>query len=272
MIRKLLIAVCTILILFICLVYIGNRYVNDQTIPIIELATAKDRVLFVFAHPDDEITVAGTLAALNANDVATGLVYLTHGEKGPTGGLVSQHQLGVERAREAHTVKTVLGIDYLKIMDFPDSNIKGVEPDSIKQSLLKCFNEFKPTIAIGFDKTVGLYGHEDHRLAGLYVHQILRQLNYVQQYYMVTLPDPLINLALKISDAFKNNYPKEKGQGLPLANVAVNIWKFGPAKRKVLEAHKTQWQVINDVQPFGMAVNPYLYYKIFDREYYHRVF
>ena len=272
--KRLLITTLSFLALLIGFLYLGNRYVNDEQIPTKELATSEDRVLFVFAHPDDEITVAGTLASLNANNISTGLVYLTRGEKGPTGGLVAKEKLGEARTKEVYSIKTILGIDYLKVLDYPDSNIKGTPPELIKQSLLESINEFKPTIVVGFDETVGLYGHEDHRLAGLYLHQLLEQskFNFVKRYYMVTLPKPMIKLALKMSKIFKNRYPKEEGKGLPEAHIATNIWKFGTFKRKVLEAHKTQWEVINDVQPYGMKVHPYLYYRIFDREYYHRVF
>ncbi|HMB63974.1 MAG TPA: PIG-L family deacetylase [Eudoraea sp.] len=262
-----------ILVLFISLLFIGNRYVNDASIPTQELAVIGDRVLFVFAHPDDKILVAGTLAKLNAKNIDTGIVYLTRREAGPTGGLVPKENLGEERTKEVNSIKAILGIDYLKVFDFPDSGIPGVHPERIKQSLLESVNEFKPTIAVGFDETVGAYGHEDHRLAGLYLHQLLDDSNIqsIKSYYMVTLPEPMIKLALKISKIFQEHYPKDPAKGLPEANIAVNMWKYGSYKRKVLEAHKTQWKIIEDVQPYGLKIHPYLYYRIFDREYYHKV-
>ena len=262
-----------VLILFICFLFIGNRYVNDNSIPTQEIANIGDRVLFVFAHPDDEILVAGTLAKLNSKDIETGIVYLTRGEAGPTGGLVSKENLGEERTKEVNSIKVILGIDYLKLFDFPDSAIPSVNPDLIKESLLKSLIEFNPTIVVGFDETVGAYGHEDHRLAGLYLHQLLDSTNIksIKSHYMVTLPKPMINLALKISKIFQERYPKDPAKGLPEAHIAVNMWKFGSFKRKVLEAHKTQWKIIEDVQPFGMKIHPSLYYRIFDREYYHNV-
>ena len=40
------------------------------------------------------------------------------------------------------------------------------------------------------------------------------------------------------------------------------------AKRAVLDAHKSQVKVIDDVQPFGRRLPPWLYYRLFDREYF----
>ena len=273
MVKILLIIAIVILVLLLGAGLMANRYVNDRTIPVNEIANKGDRVLVVFAHPDDEITVAGTLAKLNAKNIPTGVVYLTRGEAGPTGGIVPQEKLGEERAKELRFLKPILGIGYLKIFDYPDSDIKNVQPDEIKKSILDCIAEFKPTIMIGFDETVGLYGHEDHRLAGLYLHELLENnddLN-IARHYMVTLPAPMIKLALKMSAMFKERYPKEPEKGLPAPDVAVDISKFGKFKRSVLEAHKTQREILEDVQPYGMSIPPSIYYRVFDREYFHLV-
>ena len=272
--KKVLFIVITVLLFSIIgLLFFANSYVNDGSIPTKELAVSGDRVLAVFAHPDDEITISGTLARLNSKNISTGIIYLTRGEKGPTGGIVPKEKLGEERTKEVHSMKKALGIDYLKVFDFPDSGITNTPAESIKKTLLKCLNEYKPTVVIGFDITVGLYGHEDHRLAGLYLKQVLEQANlkHVNKYYMVTLPKPMIQLALKMSKIFRDRYPKDPEKGLPDAHLAVSIWEYGSYKKMVLQAHKTQWEIINDVQPYGMTIPSVLYYRIFDREYFHEV-
>lgn len=268
-----LLLMCMVPLLVIAVLLIANRYVNDTSVPVSELAGSGDRVLAVFAHPDDEIMVAGTLAKLNANNIPTALVYLTHGEAGPTGGLVPQAELGQARLKEVYAIKEILGVDYMKVFDFPDSGVSDVSPKKIKDALQGVIEEFKPTVVIGFDETIGLYGHEDHRLAGLYLHQLLDETkpDTVKSHYMVTLPQAMIRLALKMSDMFRERYAKDPAKGLPSADVAVKMWQFAPKKKSVLQAHKTQWGIIDDVQPYGMISPAYLYYGVFDREYYHRV-
>lgn len=271
--RTLIQAVLLVAVLVIALVLAANVYINDRSVPVTRIAGQNDRVLAVFAHPDDEIMVAGTFAKFHANNIPTGLVYLTRGEAGPTGGLVSQHELGQARTKEVHAIKDILGVDYMRVLDFPDSGVPESSSEAIKTAMLDAIEEFKPTVIIGFDKDIGLYGHEDHRLAGLYLHQLLVETNpvFVKKHYMVTLPPSLIELALKMSTHFKERYSKGPSRGLPKADVAVNIWRFSSTKKSVLLAHKTQWEVIDDVQPFGMVTPAYLYYGIFDREYFHHV-
>jgi len=128
-------------------------------------------------------------------------------------------------------------------------------------------------VVIGFDETIGFYGHEDHRLAGLYLHALLdeRRLPYVKSYYMVTLPQPMIDMALKVSDMFRERYARDPTQGLPPADLAVRMWRFGDVKKAVLNAHKTQWEIIDDVQPYATVTPSWLYYRVLDREYFHRV-
>jgi len=271
---KILLSILTLVIfLFIAFLLIANNTLNDKNVPITDLAEPGDRVLAVFAHPDDEVIVSGTLAKLNANNIETGLVYLTRGEAGPTGGLVPQEQLGQTRTKEVYTIKNILGVDYMKVFDFPDGGVGDVPKDDVKKSLLGVIEEFKPTIVIGFDETIGFYGHEDHRLSGVYLHQLLDEIkpDYLKSYYMVTLPKPLINEALKTSNMFRERYAKSPKNGLPSADVAVKVWRFSPEKRKVLEAHKTQKVIFDDLQPYVMNTPTYLYHFVLDREYYHRV-
>ena len=102
-----------ILLIFLAILVIGcalfvvlaKNYVNDNSISTGEIASSNDRVLFVFAHPDDEITVAGTLAKLKSKGSETGVIYLTRGEAGVTGGLVPKEKLGERRTEEAKSIQ-----------------------------------------------------------------------------------------------------------------------------------------------------------------------
>lgn len=271
---KIFLSIITVIILLFIGLLLGAKHkLNDRNIPITNLAEPGDRVLAVFAHPDDEVGISGTLAKLNANNITTGLVYLTRGEAGPTGGLVPQEQLGQARTKEMYAVKDILGVDYMQLFDFPDDGVKDVPAEDVKKALRSVIEEFKPTVVIGFDETIGFYGHEDHRLSGLYLHQLLdeKKPEYLKNYYMTTLPQPMIDEALKSSDMFRERYAKDPANGLPEPDVAVKIWKYSAEKKRVLEAHKTQKIILEDMQPLVMNTPTYLYHFIMDREYFHRV-
>lgn len=240
----------SLFLLLLILLMAGRSYVNDGNVPEGTLAQKGDRVLFVFAHPDDEMAVAGTIAMLHEEEIPISILCLTRGEAGQTGGLVPKEQLGAERTKELHEVKDILGVDELVMLNFPDSALKKIAPNRIKRAIKKQINSFEPTVIVGSDKTVGLYGHDDHQLAGLHLFDLLKAMNYskLKSYYMVSLPQSMIDLALDISPTFKERYPKDPALGLPEANIAVEISAYGSVKRKAMEAHRTQRQVISTLR------------------------
>jgi hypothetical protein len=56
---------------------------REQLVP----GDSKKRVLALFPHPDDEVTVAGTLMKLKSEGHHVTLVCLTRGEKGKSSGI-----------------------------------------------------------------------------------------------------------------------------------------------------------------------------------------
>jgi LmbE family N-acetylglucosaminyl deacetylase len=94
--------------------------------------------MFIFPHPDDEITCAGTLKILDNQNVTTTLITLTRGEAGESNGMVRESEpvkkkklLGEIRQKELLAAGRLLGIDHQEVLDFPDSGLKdlGSETD-----------------------------------------------------------------------------------------------------------------------------------------------
>jgi hypothetical protein len=97
-------------------------------------STLPQSAMFIFPHPDDEITVAGTMSKLASQGVETTLICLTKGEQGATGGLVEAARLAEARATELKEAAAILQVDHLEILDFPDGKIAEVNSDLIKVS------------------------------------------------------------------------------------------------------------------------------------------
>jgi LmbE family N-acetylglucosaminyl deacetylase len=224
-------------------------------------------VLAVFAHPDDEIMVAGTLAKWQKQGAAIHLFYFTHGEDGPTGGLVEKNRLGPRRAEELADVAAILHADSLTILDYPDRYLSTIDMDILQGELQKMIDRLHPDTVICFDNTIGLYGHTDHAYAGLCAQSLLAKTpGSVRQQLVMTLCPKMIALALKVSKTFRERYNPQNG--LPAANMAVAMRRTGGAKKRVCLAHKTQHQVVEDMQPLVTKLPAFLYYRIFSREYY----
>ena len=225
-------------------------------------------VLAVFAHPDDEVMVAGTLLKWKAQGAELHLLYLTHGEDGPTGGLVDKSLLAQKRATELESASKIMQASNLSILSFPDRSLASQPPQQVEAAIHQALTQHKPDTVICFDDTIGLYGHSDHAFSGLCTQRLLRQNpGTVRQLFVMTLGPNMLALALKISKTFRERYSPENG--LPPANAAVSIAPLGRLKKQVVQAHATQWQVMQDVQPYYNKLPFWLYYRIFSREYFH---
>jgi LmbE family N-acetylglucosaminyl deacetylase len=254
-----------------------NHFVNDRTVPSVCTLIEEgkpNKLMVLFSHPDDEVTVAGTLIMLKHHipDLELGLVYLTRGEAGPTGGLVTKEELGAARTAEIKQVARLLQADYLELLDLGDGLLKDQDKQDVKTLLRQMIGKYKPSSVITFDSQVGLYGHMDHVLTGLWALEVFTEDQNnpdfsLTRLYNTTLSKPMLELALRFSQTFRDRYPKDPELGLPTATVAVKIASAAAIKGAVVRAHKTQWQVMRDIQPFYDKLPPWLYYLIFDREY-----
>ncbi|CAN5293094.1 PIG-L family deacetylase [soil metagenome] len=254
----------------------ANHAVNDDRIPKaadLFAPGAPKTVLAVWAHPDDEITSAGTLARLARSGAQVTLVYLTHGEGAHFTGYTAD-QLYRMRPQEALAAGHVLGISDVVVLDYGDGKLPRADAAAAKADLKRLIAYRRPSTVISFDTKVGYYGHADHVQAGRWTDEVVREgaaadpAFPVRRLYEATLPAPMIALARKYIAAFRNHYPSEPAKGLPGPTVAVPIAGEASAKRAVLDAHRSQVKVIDDVQPYGRKLPAQLYYRLFDREYF----
>jgi LmbE family N-acetylglucosaminyl deacetylase len=122
-------------------------------------------VVAVFAHPDDEAGVIGTLANHAERGDNVYAIFLTRGENA-TSLCCSPEEIMEIRAGHAREIEKILGVEY-RILDIPDSGVRPTEENAKK--LAVHFKEIKPDIIITWSQheQLGL-GHPDHR----YTYQI----------------------------------------------------------------------------------------------------
>lgn len=236
--------------------------------------------MFIFPHPDDEITSAGTLKLLDNEGIETSLITFTHGEAGGSNGLVNETDsikrkdtLGKIREKELMAVGQLLGIDNQEILDYPDSGIKNLSPEPLKKVIREKIARYQPTVLFTYDDVIGLYGHPDHRLIAQYTKEIFyaeRGTNGfpVKKLYQVTLPQPMIETARKISASFRKNFGNAT---LPAPTMAVKITHEGDFKKQAMLLHVSQRPTFNDMQPYFDKIPVWIYYRIFDKEYFSEV-
>lgn len=261
------------------LIGIGRNSLHPSEIPIQkELINSKlsKTILAFFPHPDDEVTVAGTLMKLKDQGHSVFIVMLTKGEAGNSGQAYTKGELAEIREKEIRRSAAILGVDSLYLLDYPDSGLEKIGLDSIQEIAEYWINKIQPEILVSYDSKVGLYGHSDHRLSGLAIENIFIKNQSKKNFspkklFQVTLSSKQINIALKLSEGFKNNYPKTVEEGLPQPDFSVNTQPYFRRTLKVMEAHYSQRKVLKDLMPFHDKVPAWIYSRIFDREYFHEV-
>lgn len=261
------------------LIYWGRSSLHDATIPMQEElipATPRQRVLALFPHPDDEVTVAGTLMGLKAAGHEIVLVCLTRGEKGNAANIPTEIALARLRTAELTESAKLLGVDKLLLSDYADGGLVHLGKDSLEAIVYQLLASQKPDILLSYDAKVGLYGHSDHVLTGKAMESVfLRhrgEAGFVpKRLFQVTLSSKQVGVALKLSAGFKKNYPKEPASGLPTPDFSIGIQAYFSRTLQVMQAHQTQKKVLQDLMPYHDKVPQCIYSRIFDREYFREV-
>ena len=119
-----------------------------------------ERILAIFAHPDDEASCVGTLANHSDAGDAVRLLWLSRGESATTLAMDREEKIQ-ERARQADKVGALLGVE-TGFLDFPDAGIVHSRENALVVS--DVIRSWKPTIVITWSRSraVGA-GHPDHR-------------------------------------------------------------------------------------------------------------
>ena len=132
-------------------------------------------LMAVYAHPDDEQGVSGSLAKYAKQGANTSLICATRGEVGEIapGVAATPETLGQVREGEMRCAAAKIGLRHLYMLDYRDSGMIGTPENEDKTNLhqasllevtgkvVKAIREQKPQVLTTFDAWGG-YGHPDH--------------------------------------------------------------------------------------------------------------
>lgn len=131
-------------------------------------------LLLVVPHPDDEVFGAGGMfARMAAHGRRVATLTLTRGRAGRTLGLTEQPVLADLRERELRASLAALGVEEVRIEDFPDfvtapdrglelhPGLTGEDPERVTLPIVRALDELRPRILLTFPPN-GSNGHPDH--------------------------------------------------------------------------------------------------------------
>lgn len=128
-------------------------------------AVVSHRILALFAHPDDELSVGGALARYADEGAAVTLVCATRGEAAtiyspPEYGATPEN-LAQVRTRELECCCAALGVQQVRWLDWPDGGIAGLDRDAATAQVAGLLREVQPQIVFTHPDHGG-YPHPDH--------------------------------------------------------------------------------------------------------------
>jgi LmbE family N-acetylglucosaminyl deacetylase len=137
---------------------------------VVLLADTPERVLAVYAHPDDpEVACGGTLARWAGLGAEVRLVVVNAGDKGSFDPTTDPVALTVARAAEVSAAAKVLDLVGFELLGVPDG--EAVNDMALRGRLVGLVRRHRPDVVIGPDPTAVFFGdsyvnHRDHREVG----------------------------------------------------------------------------------------------------------
>jgi N-acetyl-1-D-myo-inositol-2-amino-2-deoxy-alpha-D-glucopyranoside deacetylase len=234
----------------------------------------KQKLLAVFAHPDDEaFGTGGTLARYAAAGVDIALVCATRGEVGEIAdeSLATPDTLGQVRENELLCAADTLGVRDVVFLGYRDSGMAGttdngnsgafvnVPSEEVVARLVGIIRQLQPQVVVTFEPNGG-YGHPDHIAAHRHTltafHAASDRSRYPEQgrawrasrlfytaiprSFFLEMRDRLIAAGVDTSEFARF---EEDGIGWPddQVNVIVDVAEEIEAKWAALNCHRTQF-------------------------------
>lgn len=121
-------------------------------------------LLAVLAHPDDELTVAGSLLAQRARGDRVVVLYLTRGEATEAFGPLASDQVARRRAELAARAGDILDVEH-RFLDLPDGGVRA-DPETAR-AVARVVAELQPDGLITWGRAwVKGMRHPDHLATG----------------------------------------------------------------------------------------------------------
>ena len=122
------------------------------------------RLLFIYAHPDDEsFNVAGIARMYADKGADIALVTATRGDAGRAGEppICRREELPARREAELNDAARILGIRHVTVLDYLDKHLAEAPRDRIRNELVGAIRRYRPQVVVTFDPD-GANLHPDH--------------------------------------------------------------------------------------------------------------
>lgn len=208
-------------------------------------------LLAVLAHPDDESRIiGGTLAKYSAEGARVAVWLATRGEASTLLGdppICTPEELVEVRARELATAAKALGLAEVRVRDYPDGGLEGVDEERIVGDVVGTIRALRPQVVITFGPE-GRTLHPDHIAIHRYATRAFELAGepaaYREQRVAGLRPWAPLKLyytavAASLARATNWRFPATADEAI---TVTIDVSSYLEAKKRaVIDAHRTQY-------------------------------
>jgi len=231
----------------------------------VTVSVARDTLVCVHAHPDDEaLFTGGTQARFGAEGIRQVLVTCTDGSLGfdpkgltPLDPLHDSAATASTRSFELRASAAVLGLDRVVELGYRDSGMSGWPtngaPDAfinqpveeVAERILEVLDEERPRIVATYDAN-GFYGHPDHIHTHHAVMAAVERCESVERVVAVAMTQAAVERAIEVAEATRSLLPEWLGSRLVgtvlegAVDVEVDCSSFASLKQRAVAAHVSQ--------------------------------
>lgn len=222
-----------------------------------------NKLLLVFAHPDDEsFSCGGTVPKLVRDGWRVDLLCATRGEEGDIGPYtnVTKEKLADIRQKELEKAAMLLGIHSITFLGYGDGTLSSQHPGELEDKVHQNMMEVIPDVVITFD-TTGVSNHPDHVKMSYvttyafqkYAAWVEKQLeghegagDVLPKLYYAAIPESVVAYLQRKKLLPAQSFGKP-WRGTPDKDIStvINIMKFAATKRKALASHISQQEDVN---------------------------
>jgi len=124
-----------------------------------------ERAMVIFAHPDDEIGCAGTIAGWTGQGTEVVYVVCTNGNKGTEDLEMLPERLAQIREQEQRDAAAAVGVQDVVFLRYPDGELEDTR--EFRGKLVREIRRFGPQVVLTHAPlTLTRHSHRDHRTCG----------------------------------------------------------------------------------------------------------
>ena len=200
------------------------------------------RLLFIYAHPDDEsFGVAGLSRRYADLGARIALVTATRGDAGRAGEppLCSRADLPARREAELREAASILGIGNVTLLDYLDKHLAEAPSARIRGELVHALRRHRPHIVVTFDPD-GVNQHPDHVAISRFASDAVAAAGDARWFPDAGAPH-VVQRLLWTTPVLPWDAPKSPDLAKePGVDFLIDISKYRDTKAAALHAHRTQ--------------------------------